>query len=127
MKRPFRHLPSKADLRCFNTVPGLGPRLLCDVSGSKCTRGGGDGMPVRETFYLHVAPDGDWWTGEEIFAAKHLQPDYVRSIPIPMDFDLDGWIESIGVGDRQGRTLRAVYDERRFPEGAVLRHTATLR
>mmetsp|Transcript_22187 Transcript_22187/g.47724 ORF Transcript_22187/g.47724 Transcript_22187/m.47724 type:complete len:167 (-) Transcript_22187:275-775(-) len=40
-----------------------------------------------KTVYFHVSPSGDWWTGPSIFAAKHLQPDYVRSIPIPPGFD----------------------------------------
>ena len=29
--------------------------------------------------YLHVAPCGDHWIAPGLFAAKHLQPDYVRS------------------------------------------------
>lgn len=33
--------------------------------------------------YLHIAPCGDFWVGDEVFAAKHLQPDYVKSIAIP--------------------------------------------
>lgn len=34
--------------------------------------------------YLHVGPSpGDYWTGREIFAAKHLQPGYVKSIALP--------------------------------------------
>lgn len=32
--------------------------------------------------YLHVGPSGDVWTGESIFAAKHLQPDYVKSVSL---------------------------------------------
>jgi len=35
------------------------------------------------SLYLHVSPSGDIWTGAELFAAKHLQPDYVTSILIP--------------------------------------------
>jgi hypothetical protein len=30
--------------------------------------------------YLHVGPSGDFWTGHLIFAVKHLQPDYVKSV-----------------------------------------------
>lgn len=33
--------------------------------------------------YLHMGPSGDAWVGTEIFAAKHLQPNYVRSIALP--------------------------------------------
>lgn len=32
--------------------------------------------------YLHVGPSGDCWTGHNVFAAKHLQPDYVKSVDI---------------------------------------------
>jgi hypothetical protein len=32
--------------------------------------------------YLHIGPSGDCWTGSSLFAAKHLQPDYVKSIPL---------------------------------------------
>jgi len=37
---------------------------------------------TTKTLYLHVGPSGDCWTGDSIFAAKHLQPDYVKSIPL---------------------------------------------
>jgi hypothetical protein len=39
--------------------------------------------------YLHVGPSGDCWIGPSIFAAKHLQPDYVKSIALPPDFVAD--------------------------------------
>jgi hypothetical protein len=32
--------------------------------------------------YLHVGPSGDCWTGHSIFAAKHNQPGYIKSIPL---------------------------------------------
>lgn len=35
------------------------------------------------TEYLHLAPDGDWWVGSELYAAKHLPSNYVRSIALP--------------------------------------------
>ncbi|CAJ1938922.1 unnamed protein product [Cylindrotheca closterium] len=40
---------------------------------------------TSNTLYLHVGPSGDCWTGDSIFAAKHLQPDYVKSIPLPVN------------------------------------------
>jgi len=56
-----------------------------------CTRTFGndcdEGSDSSKTMYFHVSPSGDWWTGPSIFAAKHLQPDYVRSIPMPPGFD----------------------------------------
>jgi len=39
--------------------------------------------------YLHVGPSGDCWTGHSIFAAKHLQPDYVKSIPLDSELLVD--------------------------------------
>lgn len=39
------------------------------------------GSPSK--LYLHIGPSGDCWTGASIFAAKHLQPDYVKSIELP--------------------------------------------
>ncbi len=45
--------------------------------------------------FLHIAPCGDYWTGYEVFAAKHLNPDYVKSIPIPdhIEFDVEDVLE----------------------------------
>jgi len=39
------------------------------------------GSDKKNQLYLHIAPCGDYWSGHEVFAAKHLQPDYVKSIP----------------------------------------------
>ena len=43
--------------------------------------------PTRPTHqirnkYLHIGPSGDSWISYSIFAAKHLQPDYVKSLPL---------------------------------------------
>ena len=41
--------------------------------------------------YLHISPSGDAWVSPELFAAKHLNNDYVRSFG-PVDegtFDVD--------------------------------------
>ena len=37
---------------------------------------------TNKILYLHVGPSGDCWIGDSIFAAKHLQPDYVKSVPL---------------------------------------------
>lgn len=42
-----------------------------------------DDMNNEKMVYLHVGPAGECWVGSSIFAAKHLQPDYVKSIPLP--------------------------------------------
>ena len=65
-----------------------------------------------DVLFLHIAPCGDFWTGHEVFAAKHLQPDYVRSIAIPVE--MEGDIESLlhyYDGDLDSLLKRA-YDER---------------
>mmetsp|Transcript_19561 Transcript_19561/g.39622 ORF Transcript_19561/g.39622 Transcript_19561/m.39622 type:complete len:134 (-) Transcript_19561:533-934(-) len=79
----------------------------------------GDTKPTKSTSctYLHVAPDGDWWTGTEIFAAKHLQPDYVRSVVVPPDIDIDEYLESIEDDAEQNKILRKIYDDKRLPDG----------
>ena len=67
--------------------------------------------------HLHIAPDGDWWTGDEIFAAKHLQPDYVRSLQISSEFDVEEWLESTFGDDdeKQTQAIQRIYDEQILP------------
>jgi hypothetical protein len=38
---------------------------------------------------VHISPDGDWWLGTEIYAAKHNPSNYVRSIKLPANFEED--------------------------------------
>mmetsp|Transcript_17925 Transcript_17925/g.17995 ORF Transcript_17925/g.17995 Transcript_17925/m.17995 type:complete len:124 (+) Transcript_17925:100-471(+) len=45
--------------------------------------------PEKDINYIHISPDGDWWLGPEIFAAKHLPDGFVKSIPLPRNFDED--------------------------------------
>lgn len=64
-----------------------------------------------DVLFLHIAPCGDFWIGHEVFAAKHLQPDYVRSIAIPVE--MEGGIESL-LHDYDGdldALLKRAYDE----------------
>lgn len=65
-------------------------RLTVDIDKKKLTEQVTENDEKQQTptknsmvLYLHVGPSGDCWIGESIFAAKHLQPDYVKSIPIP--------------------------------------------
>ena len=45
---------------------------------------------VHTNYYLHIGPSyGDYWIGDSIFAAKHLQPDYVKSIKLSNNIDVD--------------------------------------
>jgi hypothetical protein len=41
-----------------------------------------DASSKDSRLYLHLGPSGDCWTGHNIFAAKHIQPDYVKSVEI---------------------------------------------
>ncbi|KAL7545246.1 hypothetical protein ACHAWF_013561 [Thalassiosira exigua] len=64
---------------------GASSRDVGDGDGED--EGGAGRCESKEAAYFHVSPSGDWWTGPSIFAAKHLQPDYVKSIPMPPGFD----------------------------------------
>jgi hypothetical protein len=57
--------------------------------------------------FLHVAPDGDHWTGPTIFAAKHLPTGFVVSVPIADDFDTTRLTEE---------QLRQIYDTKALPK-----------
>jgi hypothetical protein len=62
------------------------------------------------SLFLHVGPSGDCWTGSTIFAAKHLQPDYVKSIPLhPPHYDICA-DTLIGLLEENGRLARELYD-----------------
>jgi len=54
---------------------GTGSEVTNDDAASK--------RAPEERKYLHIGPAGECWVGSSIFAAKHLQPDYVKSIPLP--------------------------------------------
>lgn len=60
--------------------------------------------------YLHISPDGDWWIAPGIFAAKHLQDDYVRSFLLPESFQLEK-LRSLHATDFQ-----TIYDTKTLPE-----------
>eukprot|EP00554_Chaetoceros_debilis_P014737 CAMPEP_0194111998 /NCGR_PEP_ID=MMETSP0150-20130528/10862_1 /TAXON_ID=122233 /ORGANISM="Chaetoceros debilis, Strain MM31A-1" /LENGTH=88 /DNA_ID=CAMNT_0038801563 /DNA_START=55 /DNA_END=321 /DNA_ORIENTATION=- len=64
----------------------------------------------NDQLYLHVAPCGDYWTGHEVFAAKHLQPDYVKSIPIPKGLNVEDILDDLNDGEDIDGILKNVYD-----------------
>ena len=66
----------------------------------------------KDALYLHVAPDGDHWISGEIFAAKHLQPDYVKSILIPNESEMNilKTIEDFDNDDGFDVLMKDVYD-----------------
>lgn len=67
--------------------------------------------------YLHIGPSGDCWTGHSIFAAKHLQPDYVRSVALPANFRNDERVEALleAIGE-DSRLQHQIYDDENIPE-----------
>mmetsp|Transcript_5487 Transcript_5487/g.11213 ORF Transcript_5487/g.11213 Transcript_5487/m.11213 type:complete len:200 (-) Transcript_5487:32-631(-) len=92
---------------------------------------------TEKTSFFHVSPSGDWWTGPSIFAAKHLQPDYVRSIPIPPGFDPNEFFGDDNDDDDGGayanssrfsemsweqkqELLHRIYDEGEFPSEMLI-------
>ena len=56
--------------------------------------------------YLHVGPSGDCWTGHSIFAAKHLQPDYVKSVKLPVGTNVEILLDILEDSD----LARKIYD-----------------
>lgn len=72
--------------------------------------------------YLHVGPSGDCWTGPSIFAAKHLQPDYVKSIALPTEFGqeneerVEALLEAI---ENDEDAQRKLYDEEKIPQSIL--------
>jgi hypothetical protein len=69
--------------------------------------------------YLHVGPCGDFWTGRSIFAAKHLQPGYVRSVELDVSLDVDALLDLLQKEDDDDNGdaswARAIYDEGALP------------
>jgi hypothetical protein len=71
----------------------------------------------KKPLYLHVGPSGDVWTGDSIFAAKHLQPDYVKSV------SLEGEPPAIAEGnilievlEERSDWAQEVYDSGKLPD-----------
>ncbi|KAL3774478.1 hypothetical protein ACHAW5_001233 [Stephanodiscus triporus] len=78
--------------------------------------------------YLHVGPCGDFWTGRSIFAAKHLQPGYVRSVELDVSLDVDALLDLLQEedDDDDASWARAIYDEGALPPD-LLRRLRALR
>lgn len=71
----------------------------------------------KDLLYLHIGPGGDSWTGTSLFAAKHLQPDYVKSVMLPEDFEegcmtTEALLQAI---DQDAKLQRQIYDEQTIP------------
>lgn len=70
-----------------------------------------------ECLYLHVGPSGDFWTGPSIFAAKHLQPDYVKSIQLDKSsINVDLLLELLEETDDYEKWGQVMYDQASIPQ-----------
>ena len=101
-------------------------RTLCTTSAGVKPLLGDTYHHHHPTLYLHVGPSGDCWTGPSIFAAKHLPPDYVKSIPL--DESLVGVVDRLlelleaGDDDDDGQVwTRIIYDEGILPPKLLVR------
>ena len=63
--------------------------------------------------FLHVGPSGDCWTGTSIFAAKHLQPDYVKSVPLPAGVCVETLVEIV---EQDSKLAQDIYDGGELPD-----------
>lgn len=68
------------------------------------------------SLYLHVGPAGECWTGASIFAAKHLQPDYVKSVPLTTTVDVELLLEEIESNPTLGQHI---YDNETIPQSLL--------
>lgn len=93
-------------------------RFLCEQTAGKT----GSSFEPSEisgdsnSLYLHVGPSGDFWTGHSIFAAKHLQPDYVKSVLIDPTIDVDKLLDLLEDDDDGDGWARDIYDNGEFPK-----------
>jgi hypothetical protein len=74
-----------------------------------------------ETF-LHIGPSGDCWTGASLFAAKHLTPDYVKSIPL-ISLDEDAIARLLDLLHEEPAWCHQMYDTQQIPDEVLLRVT----
>ena len=75
--------------------------------------------------YLHVGPAGDCWTGRSIFAAKHLQPDYVKSIELPDNVPHSSWEALLEELENDPGLAQQVYDQESIPAAILERFKKT--
>jgi hypothetical protein len=69
-----------------NNSPHPAPAPSCSEEGGRAHAAADDDISnnnKKNALYLHIGPSGDCWTGPSLFAAKHLEPGYVRSILLP--------------------------------------------
>jgi len=118
--RQWNHRPYIITLSSFHRL-----RLFHQTSVSKkVPDAASDGTISNSTkikepvMYLHLGPSGDCWTGDSIFAAKHLQPDYVRSIPLKSGTCTDTLLEVL---EENENWAQEIYDTQSFPSDLMHR------
>jgi hypothetical protein len=106
-----RVLTPRQSLRLFkqSLAPTLSKRGSIRFLSSEVPGGPDD---LSSGLYLHVGPSGDCWTGHSIFAAKHLQPDYVKSVKLEPGICVDTLIDLLEENDAWAQQI---YDEESFP------------
>lgn len=82
-------------------------------SNKNCIRRFSDLTAQSDEIYLHVGPSGDCWTGKSIFAAKHLQPDYVKSIKLDRDIQVEVLLELL---EEDTDLAMQIYDNEILPD-----------
>ena len=63
---------------------------------------------ITKPTFLHIGPSGDCWAGASIFAAKHLQPDYVKSIMLPPQACVESLLDRL---ESDPKLAQKVYDD----------------
>jgi hypothetical protein len=96
------------------------PQTQRHNSGRSIAEGGDDDQQL----YLHVGPSGDCWTGSSIFAAKHLQPDYVKSIVLPGNVDIDIIDSLLEQLEADPSVAQTIYDQETIPPSLLVNLSA---
>jgi len=77
-------------------------------------------IPIEKKLYLHVGPSGDSWIGDAIFAAKHNQPGYVKSIPLTsgnsITTDTEEASRLVDILEEHPEWAQEIYDTECLPE-----------
>ena len=76
---PVRRVPSSSPIINFYLTTTTKTAAIDDKTTSTSMISENKKNPP---LYLHVGPSGDCWTGHSIFAAKHNQPGYIKSVPL---------------------------------------------
>ena len=116
-----------ADFSCrpaLSTISSLSPRRRRATTISRrqlSSYPSGSSLTNTGKLYLHVGPAGECWTGASIFAAKHLQPDYVKSVQLPDDFvenpsAIEHLLEEL---EEDPATAQQIYDSEQIPEALL--------